>query len=180
MLPASATDRPARLRISAIHAVVVDLPLVPVIATQRLLSGDSASAMRYAISTSARTGMPRSRAAATGGAVNGTPGETASQSAPSRNSAPESPRKNRTPRRRSSSTPESFSSGCASATVTETPRSTSASDRARPLRAKPSTAIRCGRGWESSAARIIGNALIAASTSRAPALRRAAPRSRTG
>ena len=46
MLPASATGRPARRRISAIQVVVVDFPFVPVIAIQRFTPGDSASAIR--------------------------------------------------------------------------------------------------------------------------------------
>ena len=106
MFPARATGRPARRRISAIQAVVVDLPFVPVTATHRFFPGSCCSAMRQAISSSARIGMPRPRAAATAGESSATPGETASQPASSRNSIAGPSKKNRAPRRSSSSTAE--------------------------------------------------------------------------
>ena len=65
MLPESATGRPARFRISAIHVVVVDFPFVPVTAIQRCAPGASASAILHAASISERTGMPRARASRT-------------------------------------------------------------------------------------------------------------------
>ena len=92
MLPASATGRGPERRISAIQAVVVDFPLVPVTATHRFRPGVSASAIRHAISISESTGIPRSRAATTAGWVGGTPGETASQSDPSRAFSDELPK----------------------------------------------------------------------------------------
>jgi len=188
MFPASATGRPARRRTSAIQLVVVDLPLVPVTATQRLLPGGStsASAIRHATSSSARTGIPAARAAWTGGAVSGTPGEIASHSALSRNptigTGP--PKKSRAPRSRKDSTEASAPANAASVRLspiaTETPRASSASASARPLRANPSTATRRGRTPAEGAFAKEAAALIAASGSRARGPRTGSRGSRSG
>ena len=142
MFPARATGRPARRSISAIQLAVVDLPLVPVTATQRFSPVASASAIRQAISISASTGMPSSRARAATGASRGTPGDIASHCAPSRTSRAGAPRKNRAPRSRNDPSSPRSDSERSSATDTATPRSSNACARARPLRANPITAIR--------------------------------------
>jgi hypothetical protein len=72
MLPAApASPRPRAASRCAAHAVVVDLPLVPVTTMRRV-----SRSKRAANSSSASTGTPAARAAATGAASGGTPGDT--------------------------------------------------------------------------------------------------------
>ncbi len=61
MFPPTRTGRPDSSRSAPVSAVVVVFPLVPVIAT------NSAVIVRYASSTSPRTGTPRARAPASAG-----------------------------------------------------------------------------------------------------------------
>jgi len=79
MFPAASAWTPAARRRCATSAVVVVLPFVPVIAMQRVPDPDSARKPR---SISDKIGTRASRAAASGGASGGTPGETITAAAP--------------------------------------------------------------------------------------------------
>ena len=152
MFPASATGRaavPARLSISAIQVVVVDFPLVPVTATQRFAPGASASAMRYAISISARTGIPRD---ARGGDHRGVQRHARRDREPvgAREQTRTASRRRRTARRGAEHLGDragspSSSAARASPTETATPRVEQRARRA-PGRCGRNRARRCGRG----------------------------------
>ena len=75
MLPPTVTWNPAACSIRPVSAVVVDLPLVPVIAITRPCSHRDASSISPTI------GMPRARAACTAGCSGGTPGLSTTRSA---------------------------------------------------------------------------------------------------
>jgi hypothetical protein len=83
MLPPTCTSWPAAFRMCAISAVVVDLPLVPVIATNGA-AGATARRSRANSSMSPITSTPASRAIFTdqcgSGWVSGTPGASTSAS----------------------------------------------------------------------------------------------------
>ena len=70
MFPPTRTSPPASRNIAPRAAVVVDLPLVPVIAATVPFS------IRKPSSSSATTGTPAARAACSSGIVEGTPGDT--------------------------------------------------------------------------------------------------------
>src|SRR5439155_22849784 len=102
MFPAASACSPAPRNRCATSAVVVVLPFVPVIAMQRV--PDPASA-RNPRSISDTTGTPAARAAASGAASGGTPGETTTPAAdrifarswrPRSTSTPASPRSSAT------------------------------------------------------------------------------------
>ena len=76
MLPPTLTLNPAVSSMRPVNAVVVDLPLVPVMAMTRPRS------QRYASSISPITGTPLRRAARTAGCSGGTPGLSTTRSAP--------------------------------------------------------------------------------------------------
>src|SRR6266496_3202663 len=78
MFPEASALSPATRNRCAINAVVVVLPLVPVMAMQRT---PCARAARKPRSISETISRPASRAAASGGASGGTPGETTTPAA---------------------------------------------------------------------------------------------------
>ncbi len=77
-LPTAALRSPAAVRIACSICTVVVLPLVPVTASHGAACAGSRS--RQASSTSPQTGMPRSRAATSSGALGGNPGEVTTTS----------------------------------------------------------------------------------------------------
>ncbi len=78
MLPQTSAVRPPAFTISPVIAVVVLLPLLPVMATTGPSRNGKAS------STSAITGTPHRRASSSSGRSSGTPGETTTRSTPGR------------------------------------------------------------------------------------------------
>ncbi len=85
MLPATSTFQPAVASIAPRSAVVVVLPFVPVTPTRGF------DRSRAPSSISETVGMPRARAAATGGASEGTPGLLTTIPTPSRKTSSQSP-----------------------------------------------------------------------------------------
>src|SRR5512137_171669 len=118
-----------------VSAVVVLLPLVPVMATT-----GTCSRSRKASSTSPTTGIPARRAAAMPGSVSGTPGDTTTRSAEvkSRSSCPPSASEIASPSSEAS-VPASSAMVRRSVTVTRAPSRAASRAAAAPLRASPTT-----------------------------------------
>ena len=134
MLPPTAALSPPSVSMRPISVVVVDLPLVPVMATMRPAS------QRDASSSSPMTGTPAARAAATSACRGETPGLRTIRSALFSVSARWPPSSRTTPARRSSSAGSIVSR--VSVRTTLAPRATSRCAAATPLRAAPTTTTR--------------------------------------
>ena len=125
---------PAASRTAPRPAVVVDLPLVPVMAARR------PRRWRKASSISAITSTPASRAACSSGRSHGTPGDTTTIEAPAKVSGRCPPSSRRIPFSRSLRTSSgSWSSVLRSVATTEAPRRARNSAAATPDRASPTT-----------------------------------------
>src|ERR1700722_20014368 len=139
MWPPMRTSRPAWLQTWPIRAVVVDLPLVPVMATilGRLCAG-AAATVRANSSMSPMISTPASLALSTVqcglGCVSGTPGESIRAESLSQSAL----------RRSSSTKPSALAASRAAAfssqTTTSAPPAARARAAARPVRARPNTA----------------------------------------
>src|SRR4051812_42078628 len=131
MFPPTITLNPACSSIRPVSVVVVDLPLVPVIAMIRPASHRDAS------STSPITGTPAARAAAITGCSGGTPGLNTMRSASANVAGWCPPSSTTTPSGRSASA--SGTSTRTSVNVTRPPRAVSNCAAAMPLLAPPTT-----------------------------------------
>src|SRR5262245_8011637 len=134
MLPPTRTALPSACTIRPINVVVVDFPLVPVIAMIGPLT------QRDASSSSPMTSTPRRRAGSKSGCSVTTPGLVTIKSAASNVFAVCPPSSSAIPAARSRSA--SVNVGRASVRVTRAPRRTSSSAAAIPLRAAPTTTTR--------------------------------------
>src|SRR4051794_37729598 len=140
MLPPICTSRPASRRICATSAVVVDLPLVPVMATNGA-SGATRSRSRQNSSMSPTTGTPAASARAAdqcgSGCVRGTPGDRIRALRPDQSAA----RRSRVPM----PCPAALATraGSSSQARTPAPPAASASAVARPEPPSPNSATRC-------------------------------------
>ncbi len=134
MLPATSVGRLSASNTCPSRLVVVVLPLVPVIATIGALQNHDAA------SISETTGVPRSIAARTSAAVDGTPGDTTIRSQASETS-PCPPNSTLTPTA-SISSRTSARSGPLSVSRTPAPADASRRAAAIPLRAAPTTVMR--------------------------------------
>src|SRR5487761_1387186 len=141
-LPPTATLRPESVRMWPVSAVVVDLPLVPVMPAKR-----AAFCARTSSSLSPMVGTPAALARAAAGCgfgkVCGMPGDSTSAFAPARSAA----RLTRSNPARAAAVRRSRASSQA---TTLAPPFFSAVAAARPDRAKPSTAIVWLRNWLTS------------------------------
>ena len=134
MLPPTSTRFPEASSIRPTSVVVVDLPLVPVMAMTRPFS------QRQASSSSPMTGTPAARASWSSASSGGTPGLVTIRSAFRKKRAWCRPRSSATPISRRRSSPRIVAAW--SVSVTCAPRATSSSAAARPLRAAPTTSTR--------------------------------------
>ena len=146
MLPptrTSARARPAR-SIAPSAAVVVDLPLVPVIAAMLPRSRRAPSSSSPIIGTKAR-------ASTSSPSIHGTPGDTTMRSAWRSTSPPSPPSRSVTPAacRLMASAPSS-AARLRSSAVTSAPRATSSRAAAMPDRANPTTTTRLPRSSKDS------------------------------
>src|SRR5262245_29207369 len=134
MLPPTSTGRSCARKSSPVSAVVVVLPLVPVIAMT------SASIARQASSSSPTIAIPRARTRESAGIVSGTPGLTTTSSAPS-NAASGCPPVHSRPPSRSSARASSDSAARSPASDARTRPPTRRTSRAAatPLFARPTT-----------------------------------------
>src|SRR5881296_448207 len=139
MFPAASARRPATRSRCATSAVVVVLPLVPVIAIKRVPVPAKAWKPR---SISERIGTRASRAAASGGASGGTPGETITAAASRICARSWRPTSSATPRsvRSVSSASPPYGWSDASLAYTRTPSRASSRVAATPLFPSPMTA----------------------------------------
>ncbi len=138
MLPATSTGRGCWASTAPISAVVVVLPLVPVIAVV------SASIARQPSSSSPMIGTRRARAGASWAPSSGTPGLTTTRSAPTKaEAASPLPPISRTPRsaRPAASRPRA-ATGFTSVPVTSAPAVRRRRAAATPLLASPTTVTR--------------------------------------
>src|SRR6266850_1266935 len=134
MLPPTKTGRGCSASSAPVSAVVVVLPLVPVMAIV------SASIARHASSSSPITGTRRARAGASCSPSSGTPGLTTTSSTPSKAAEPST---SRTPTAASAATSgPSEATGLASVPRTSAPAATSRRAAAIPLLARPTTVAR--------------------------------------
>ena len=134
MLPPTSTGRTCPRSTSPVRAVVVVLPLVPVMAMT------SESITRQASSSSLITGTPRARSGASAGSSRGTPGLITTSSAPA-NAASGCPLQTAicsVSSRRASA--DHASRGAASEASTRPPSRATRRAAARPLFASPTTA----------------------------------------
>src|SRR5690349_9535596 len=135
MLPATRVLKPAASSIRPVSVVVVDFPLVPVMAITRPRS------QREASSSSPIIGMPARRAFCRNRDSIGTPGLNTIRSALSNRAGSFPPVSTRIPS--DSSRSRSGTDDRASLTVTRAPLAASSSAAATPLRAAPPTVTRC-------------------------------------
>ena len=134
MLPPTSTGRTWVRSSSPVSAVVVVLPLVPVMAMT------SASITRHASSSSPMIGTPRARTAASAGSSSGTPGLTTTSSAPRNAASGWPPVQSAQPSRSSPrASAGSASSGLESEASTRPPRRRISRAAATPLLASPTT-----------------------------------------
>src|SRR5688572_6550655 len=134
MFPPTSTLRPEAVSIRPTSVVVVDFPLVPVIAITR------PRIQRQASSSSPMISTPPARAARKAGCSSGTPGLATIRSADASVSGRCPPSSSVTPLRSSRSASSNVS--CTSVSVTAAPRARSSSAAATPLRAAPTTTTR--------------------------------------
>ena len=134
MFPATSVGRTCALSNSPVSAVVVVLPLVPVIAMR------SASMTSHASSSSPMTGTPRALAADRAGSARGTPGLTTTRSAFSKASAGWPPVHSRHPSRSSCHASADSDAGAPESDAsTRPPTRRMSRAAAMPLRARPTT-----------------------------------------